>query len=482
MKPRSNYKDVHVPFRVFIPAGHSRFVVPVPTTLAGRDFFFSYLGLMPDFYSTQSAGFDLDTEEELNQRHYFQVYLMTECLRDLYPRPFEPATSISTTAAFATAANTFFDATRPGNLVSLGYFIDWWDTRYNPQDYLSWDSFVQMNAPVYYGEAYNPAKHNNALPVTARTVSGANNYLYPTVLSEETLQYLRFRIHIAPNVQTVYSTDRQLLAMGFTLEQIGSRSQRHQIIMINESMSRFQTITAVDPALENIPKDRKLVLTLYPTTNHFVSSLFRFFMTKKQLMKNETIETVVKRALARVSDSSNIRIQFAYDKATKIFSFSFPTNQSLVNTTCNVSIELAERTGFGLVTAIAHDNRKGIKIDDEPDVKFAENKARALAYDTSLVIVSDDNCSSNTTTGINEKFMAALYPTGFGTLEIPESALCHDPPTMRLPSTFTGSSGFIPTTFKLSRFMDENVLENLVWKNGAFICGSLRGVHPAQGV
>ncbi len=40
-------------------------------------------------------------------------------------------------------------------------------------------------ASAYYGEAYNPAKHFNAL---ARKVYNLNNYLIPTEMTEEVLE------------------------------------------------------------------------------------------------------------------------------------------------------------------------------------------------------------------------------------------------------------------------------------------------------
>ncbi len=43
-------------------------------------------------------------------------------------------------------------------------------------------------APAYYSEAYDPAKHFNALPRSARTVYNLNNYLIPTEMTEEVLE------------------------------------------------------------------------------------------------------------------------------------------------------------------------------------------------------------------------------------------------------------------------------------------------------
>ena len=73
--------------------------------------------------------------------------------------------------------------------------------------------------------------------------------------------------------------------------------------------------------------------------------------------------------------------------------------------------------------------------------------------------------------------MAALYPTRFGTLEISPVEACFKQPTMKLPITLYGTPIMVPATFKLSRFLDNSELTNLIWTNGAYIFGVLRGVE-----
>jgi hypothetical protein len=55
-------------------------------------------------------------------------------------------------------------------------------------------------APVYYGKAYDLEKHFNALPHSARKVSGVNNYLIPTQLIGEFLENFSLKLNIAPNL------------------------------------------------------------------------------------------------------------------------------------------------------------------------------------------------------------------------------------------------------------------------------------------
>ena len=475
-------KNVFVPFNVDIPAGHSTFTVPVPTRFSDREFFFSNVVLVPDFYSQQAAGYDLDVQEELDQLILYDLYLKVNFKTDpkLHPASFTPENSVTTTAQFAKRANDFFETNKPIGLQHLGCFFDWIDIRYEPISGQSWDDYIKIMAVTYYGEPYNEAKHFNALPVSARTVYGANNYLYPTRLSDVTLENLRFRFNIAPNTNALFSTNGQLQSMGFSNSQIGDKVDRNRHVMENDNKTHFETIEAENEAKVELTKDHKMIMSLQVNQKYFSSEVVQVSLTKGESYKNENYLTLIKTGLRELANQCNIEANFSYDSLTKVFSFTFPNNRSMDNFTIVVPTELAERLGFGLIRDITENNKTGEKADDTIDVKEMAEKAIALAMDTSLVIISDDNTSSNLTAGIHEKYMAALYATGTGTMEIPEADFCQEPAKMKMPSIYTGSTATIPATFRLSRYLDGNRLVNLVWKTGAYIYGTLRGVQPQK--
>jgi len=476
----SHLKDVFVPFHVDIPAGHSTFTVSIPTRFANREFFFSNVVLVPDFYSQQAAGYDLDIPEELNQLILYNLYLKVNFKTEpkLHPASFTPENNVITTAQFAKKANDFFQTNKPIGLQHLGCFFDWIDTRFESTSGLSWDDYIKLMAVTYYGEPYNEAKHYNALPISARTVYGANNYLYPTRLSDATLENLRFRFNIAPNTNALFSTNGQLQSMGFSNSQIGDKVDRNRHVMENDSKTQFETIEAENEAKIELTKDNKMIMSLQVNQKNFYSEQVQVSLTKGESYKNANYLNLIKKGLKELADQCNIETNFSYDTITKIFSFTFPNNPSMDNFTIVVPTELAERLGFGLITDIKENNKTGEIADDTINVNEMADKAIALAMDTSLVIISDDNSSSNLTAGIYEKFMAALYATGKGTMEIPESDFYYEPAKMRVPSIYSGSTATVPATFKLYRYLDRNQLVNLVWKTGAYIYGILRGMEP----
>ena len=116
------------------------------------------------------------------------------------------------------------------------------------------------------------------------------------------------------------------------------------------------------------------------------------------------------------------------------------------------------------------------KDADDFNIDETANEARALCLDTALVLISDYYNSSNTTAGMNNSYLTALYPTSTGTsMETPMVESCHAPTTMRLSSTLATSKGFVLPKFKLSRFLDNRNFVDFVWTKGAYVSGILRG-------
>ena len=473
-------QDVFVPFRAELPAGHSKFTIEVPSSFVDREFFFSYIVLVPDFYAQQAMGFDLDVSEELNQLMLYEIYLSVNFKADpkLYPSSFTIPISVSTTAMCATEINNFFQTNKPLGLLHLGAFLDWTDIRFDPDRHITWENYIKLMAPAFYGEPFNPAKHFNALPVSARTVNGANNYLYPTITSLATIENLRFRLNVAPNTNFVMSTNGQFKSLGFSDKQIGERQGRGkgQFIFKNRHKMSFKTFEADDQPKVLLSKEQQLTVSLTIHQPNFYSDTVTISLTKGESMKNGNYATAVKKGLQELAEKCNIQIGLTYTENEKIFSFGFPLNLSMDELAITLPTELSERLGFGLINDISLSNRMGKKVDDTINVKDLANKARALVMDTSLVIISDDNTSANTTSGIFEKYMCALYPTGQGTMEIPQSESCYEPAKIYLPSIYIGSTATIPLTFRLSRYLDRNVLVNLVWKTGGYVFGVLRGI------
>ena len=398
----------------------------------------------------------------------------------LYPDSITiPATTINP-YTFAKEINEFFETKKPVGTNYLGMFFDWYDVRFDNVEDLTWDEYVrEITAIEYYGVDFDEKLHYNKLPPSARSVPGANNYLFPTSVSDELYKHLRWRINLAPMVDGLFSTPSQLFDMGFTLEQLGNqRRYKSKFVIENDSKVNFRTMMAENIPLVFLDKKYQCIVSLKSYLSTYSTHPIEFSLTKEESLKNSNYAKKIKKTLLDYNKESNFIMGFNYNDTTKKFSFVFPDNPILNFNVVEIPLELSERLGFDFVTDIKKTANTGGEVNDTFDIKEAETKARALAYDTSIVIISHNNSSANTTAGINSAYMAALYPSGFGTLEISPVEACFKPPTMKLPITLHGTPVTVPATFKLSRFLDNNKLTNLIWTNGAYIFGILRSVEP----
>ena len=465
--------NVHCPFRLAMPEGQSTFTLLIPREFVqDRQFYFADLSLAPDYYNTKSAQENMDTDQELDSIMTHEMYITSLSDREkLFPNVYE-LKQMMTIQNYVKDVNSYFEIHKPEGIKHSVIFYDWIDTA-QAQSGMDLDEYIQANALVFYDKEFDPAKHYNALPRSVRDLTKSyhiNNYLYPTKRDPELDQRLRWRMWLGPNTWNEYSTDVQLKAMGFSEEQIGKRKVRKQFIFDNLSI-RYNMMKAETFASDGFPT-ASAKLKVQVGDEMFLSDPITFTTTIRDSLDNKKLEAAVKNALAIVCEISNYHVTLTYKEDTKTFNFVFPENSNL-KLTLNVSVDLAALLGY--------DSKDKIKQEDVPnprpdsiDVKEAGELSRTLAFDTGLVIVEVENIASNTTSGINNQFMATLYPNESGILTL--SSTCYTPPTIKIPAFMTGSS-VVPVTFCLSRFIQDYVLTPLIWKTGAFVNGELRGTQ-----
>jgi len=471
---RKRVEDVHVPFRINVPSGHSKFSVPIPTSYSNRKFFFSDLVVVPDFYNTEAEEFGLDVDAELEQVTHYKLNVTGTLGDKLWKEEtFNLDTSIKKINGAVVSLNNWFETNKPDGLEHLGHFWDWTDIRYDGK--MNLERWIRRWAIIYYGQPYDEKKHFDALPLSARSIPSCNNYLFPTELTDVLVDHLRFRMWIAPDATVLYSTDGHLKCLGFSANQIPARGGANRFHFLNRE-NRFLVIPAEDQPVIDIPSSvTQLRIAMATTESAFVSTTFSVGIKFKDTFKNLNFAKIVQIGLRRIALINNLQTAITYDDKLMKFTFHFPDNDQ-INLTINLPTELAKRLGFGIVGVIRKDKATGEAVSDVPNVEHTEKKARALAYDTGMIVVSDDLTTSNLTAGINELFMAALFPTPTGSLTFSERAFHFEPAAMKLPVMMTGGPGVFTAVFKLSRFIEPNEMVNLVWGTGAFISGVLRGV------
>ena len=470
---------VNVPFRIEIPCGSSSFTIQVPKHFRNfKQFFFSYLAMYGDFYSKQAAEMDLDIDDQLDEVVTFDTNLYCIFLEDdtLYPNTFTPSNTITTPWDFAKAYNAFFEVNKPPGIISLGSFIDWSDIRFLNSD-LSLEEWVKTMAINYYNEAYDEAKHAHKLPPSAEKVPEANSFLFPTVLSEDNMSHIGFRIFFAPNVNGYYSTDFLLKDLGFGLEQIGDRTEKNQFRMGNVKNEHYNYVES-----EN---QFKKVLTGKPSTfksslrinkKNYLSSITKVSIKRRDSFAIENYTEAVNKMFKELGEKTNFRLGIQFDETEKKFTIVFPAYEKFKFLTFVMELDLSQKLGFGFNPEVTRANATGTQVKEESDLKSARDKATALGYDTGPVLICDGSHSSNKTSGASRETMAILYPQSDGVMLLSQADVCNFPVTMSVPNFFTDSSEFIPLQFNLYRFIDSKMLVPLIWKTNAIVQGNFRGI------
>jgi hypothetical protein len=356
------------------------------------------------------------------------------------------------------------------------FFLDWISRkRLAQEEKTDWPAWITSNAALYYDEVFSETRHGSALPPSVKTVQDATNYAYPTTLVESYLEEIRVRMTLAPNTKVTFSAGKQLASMGFSDAQIGERKGKKQFVFENKSMTEFLTIQADEQPLEKL-----LVTTLsirvYPASENIVSRVEEFVVTQKQLRKNTELVKSISLALDNLSTKTNLKFNITYTAPQ--FSLSFPENTD-IDASLNVPVDLAFRLGYGFVTQI----KKGAVAEPRPDRYDTSNtaaKARALVYDTAQVIVTMENTSSNLNSVTGDIVVATLYPTPQGSIEMLPSSLFLPPPMVKLPF-FASGTNTVPVTFQLSRFNDDESLMPFYWKTASYLSGTLRGTMHREG-
>ena len=100
----------------------------------------------------------------------------------------------------------------------------------------------------------------------------------------------------------------------------------------------------------------------------------------------------------------------------------------------------------------------------------------SVVFDTGPILCTLDQHSSNTTSGVNDEFMAALYPTQAGILSMPSNDCSSHSRLVKFHLTSQSSSAKPSIQFRLLRIYDNENIQDFLWKTGGIIYGLISGV------
>lgn len=494
---RETTPDVSCPFHKYIAPGTSTFTVSVPkpfltycspseenyrSAVQKRKFFFSCLRVVPDFFSRDAQMFELDTAEDLLVKMTNQFHLVHR----ISPFLFNFAAGADSLWEFETkSANlednkigTFFDTVnkyselaKPKGLVRAPFFFDWTTVdldvmQEDESELTDTDDYIKSFASFFYADSTTLLVHFDKLQPSQRKVPLANNWAFPDRAYEDAkiLSQLRVRLAVAPNTKILFSTKKMLELLGFRPEKRTS----YKYEFSNQSSNAYTYFVAEDPPTVGTYNYGKI--NAAPYSNLVVTPVQTIATNFKEKRSNATLYKLLKVALDKLAEETNVDFDVVYDGTSEIFKFVFPTN-SAIKTVVHCDNDLSYRLGYGLKREI--NEADGSAPVADMSIKESAKKARILCFDTGHVVVTCFNTSSNLTSVSNNQYMASLLADNAGMLTM--GGCVGEAPSFAPPNYEQDGNNNVPLLCNLLKFNDAGDLVPFQWKTGAFVSGVLQG-------
>lgn len=518
LPPPDYAQPVYRNFKETVPVGASSFRVSVPRSYTSvrlpngqtlhRHFRFSELNVTPGFFSQRAMVIGVDgdgTVEPAETDLALRFALGFTCPESLYfserangllvESPFDQLNREMTLQEFVSGLNAHFAALTPVGFRRPPVFFDWVDLSWyrtqgqpdEPQQ-VAHDSADQVRAghdvgelalsELYYGvEEEDLGPFFDALPASARRLTGVNNYLLPTTLetedSAELLNNVRIRIHIAPNVAASFSSETQLRVLGFTAEQVGGRGLKKRFHLKNRALqgSDYIVLTGLLPPLVILRATSGRVFCK-PAKNVHVFDWETVTFPAGAFSENTRVHAVVRAAMDPALESAGLRFpQLRYDGVTGKFRFEHPPNDRLF-LFLECDDRLSERLGFGPVGRITRYLLNSV-VRDGTSTLDAESLSKALAFDAGMCLVTLDEASGNDTYGVGEFVMTTLWPTASGTFSMSDKF--SRPAYLPTVSGAGKRQDLIEVAFTVSTLKSESTRIPLCWPISFCVEGTLEG-------
>jgi len=460
-------------FHEHVPVGESHFSVTLPKSYANiklpsgdtlhRRFRFTELTATPGFFSQRAlllgadgdgtvepAEADLSLNFSLGYTCHDTLYFVEGEDGQLEESVFDQGNRASTLQVFVEDFNAHHERLIPPGFRRTPVFwdwvdLDWYRTRGEP-DRLQQEShdsadqtvvfrpdpaaMVRASDVVYYGvdsldvpEALEPFAARG-LPLSARTLTGVNPYSLPTLFETQveglplaanhTVRNVRMRLHVAPNTTVSFTSLAQLEALGFTAEQLGSRTRRRYDFSNIGHGNEYLIFTGEAKPSFRLPA---LKAKVYCGPARKVAHQYgneRVVFPAGVFAENARAYGAIQRAVEEAKSRAGLLFpRISYDPVSTKFLFLFPDNDSL-NLFFVCDDRLAERMGYGPTNRITNYSIPAA-VRDTSSTVLAETLSKALVFDAGMCLVTLDGANSNDTFGTDDYAMTTLWPTASGT-------------------------------------------------------------------
>ncbi len=478
--------DVYTHFRIAIPRGQSTFSIQVPHRYLEdqrRRFFFSQIHLVPNFYSLDAEKLALDADpamDALTSRD-FSVKIYYRDTKLIYGNEYINSTSLTKTVNLISAINQHFEDQKPAFAYTTPFFIDWVDTALMKSRGADIKQIVTDGSDMYYGGDFDDTQYGNALPASARSIEGVNNFAIPwsaTTGPDIFNKRIRLRLWLAPYTKAVFSNIQIFIEdLGFAPEQMG-RSTSNQIHLSNSKPNWIVMAVAKEAPKEQFTK-REFKMRVWMAGPYLNSKIKRITMTGRDWVDDTKLTQAVSEAVKECSYAFNTIFTFSFNMTEKRYVVTFPDTDLLtIHLVCDP--EFSHRIGMGYDGLIV----KGLKAEPQKDrmdnAQDAARRAAAVVFDTGPLACVLEDMASNTASQAVDEILTALYPTGWGTLSM-SAPVCHcnlatsSSKAIALSANRYTGTAYASIAFRLLRLYDNQILSNFSWNHDGYIYGVLQG-------
>jgi hypothetical protein len=282
---------------------------------------------------------------------------------------------------------------------------------------------------------------------------------------------------MAPYTRAVFSNINLFVQeLGFKERDLGA-VVKNQVHLVNDRPYwSFKTTAIAAPKLELSKLNFKL--TIQASDNPIFSRIKHISMVGREWLDNTKLTATLTEAFRQAARSTNTTFAFINDTANSVFKFKFPDagSNAVISILCDP--EFAHRLGFGYETTIVRGMTATVQKDRYSN-EDALKRALAVVYDTGPIVCQYDSVSSNTTSGLIDKTVAALYPTASGMLSMPPRGCLAS--SLATTDTFPivvnsqSTAAKANATFHLKRIYDDQSIADFAWSCDAYVYGELRG-------
>ena len=472
--------DVSTHFRIPILGGQSTFTVRVPHHyLQGqRQFFFSQLHLVPNYFSLDAEKEQLDADPEMEQMIEKDVHVkinINEPQTFFAKEPYVNKATIPKLVDAMAAINAYFESKKPAFVKATPLFIDWIDIVAGQE--MDITEYVPAMALIYYNKPYNATEHLDYAPSSIRDIEAINNFMPPLGTMDSVQNFaerIRLRFWMGPFTKAIFSSKEPFATdFGFLESQLGTYDAKLKQYHLNNDSPHWRPMM-LGRLAPKLTLTRATFKVHIQAVQYLIEGTIRKIQIKKKdWFDNEKLLELLKEKFKQTSRFTNTIFSIEYDKDNKKFYFEFPNTDAL-GVTIGCEPEFAHRLGFGTNTLIMK-GMQAMPQEDRLSIVDAKKKALTVVYDTGPLLCTLDQMSSNTTSGALDHYMAALYPHESGILSMPQSMCSCTSNLTPIHALTQASAALVPVPFRLLRIYEDQSISDFAWKCNAYIYGVLQG-------